>query len=356
MTTIHRQPKPMLHQSGHFVEGSARQSFSVADAACPESATDLLIVIVNYRSAELAVDCLASLELEVRTHPGAHVTVVENASGWDQVDFLHSEIERRDWRGWVTLITADRNGGFAAGNNVAIRWAMSWPQPPALFWLLNPDTIVRPGALSALSTYLRNHPEVGLAGSRLEHPDSTPQFSSFRFPSVLGELEGGLRFGPASRVLNKSAMLRPIAEAPELVDWIAGASMMIRSDVFDQVGLLDEQFFMYFEEVDFCRRAQSQGWACWYVPESRVVHLVGKSSDVTSVTGSTKRRPRYWFEARKRYFLKHHGRARTFVANLLHVTAFASYRLRRRVQRKPDGDPKLFLWDLVRYNFFSVRR
>ena len=316
----------------------------------------LLVVVVNYRSADLAIDCLASLEPEIAQRAGASVTVVENASGQDQVDRLHGEIERRGWQGWVRLIVAARNGGFAAGNNLALAEALEQPDPPDLIWLVNPDTVIRPGALAALESFLQDHPEVGLAGSRLEHPDGTAQTSAFRFPSVLGELEGGLRFGPASRLLRSKSVVRPIADQPEAVDWVAGASLMIRRAVFDRIGLLDDGYFMYYEEVDFCRRAQRAGWPCWYVPESRVVHLVGQSSDVTSASGARKRRPRYWFDARKRYFLTHHGRARTLAANVLHIAAFASFRMRRVLQRKPDGDPRLMLWDLIRYNLLPVRR
>ena len=316
----------------------------------------LLVVIVNYRSAELAIDCLASLEPEIVRRPGASVAVVENASGQDQVDRLRGEIDRRGWRTWVRLIIAARNGGFAAGNNVALAEVLGQADPPDLFWLVNPDTVVRPGALAALESFLHDHPEVGLVGSRLEDPDGTAQTSAFRFPSVLGELEGGLRFGPASRLLRSRSVVRPIADRSEEVDWVAGASLMIRRAVFDRVGLLDDGYFMYYEEVDFCRRAQLAGWSCWYVPESRVVHLVGQSSDVTSASGARKRRPRYWFDARKRYFLTHHGRARTLMANVLHIAAFASFRMRRFIQRKPDGDPRLMLWDLIRYNLLPVRR
>ncbi len=319
-------------------------------------AADLLVVVVNYRSADLAIECLASLAPEIAARPGSHVAIVENASGQDQVDRLRAEIDRRGWQNWVTLIATDRNGGFAAGNNVAIAQALGWTTPPALFWLLNPDTVVRPGAMRELEAFLQAHPTAGLAGSRLEHLDGTAQTSAFRFPSILGELEGGLRFGPVSRLLRGRSVVRPISDHDEPVDWVAGASLMVRREVFDQVGLLDDRFFMYYEEVDFCRRAQQAGWACWYVPESRVVHLVGQSSDVTSAAGATKRRPRYWFDARKRYFLTHHGRARTLMANLVHVAAFASYRARRIVQHKPDGDPRLMLWDMIRYNFLPVRR
>lgn len=325
-------------------------------AATAQIDASLLVVIVNYRSADLAVDCLRSLEPEIRARGRAHVAVVENASGADQYDQLRSAIDRQGWGDWITLIAADRNGGFAAGNNVAIRWALAWASPPDLVWLLNPDTVVRPGALAMLEGFLTDHPAVGLAGSRLEHPDGRPQNSAFRFPSILGEVEGGLRFGPATRLLRGRAVVQPLADDARQVDWVAGASLMIRRAVFDAVGLLDDGFFMYFEEVDFCRRALDGGWPCWYVPESRVVHLVGQSSDVTSASGARKRRPRYWFDARQRYFLTHHGRARTLLANLLHVGAFASFRLRSRLQRKPDNDPERLLWDLVRYNLLAGRR
>ena len=335
---------------------TAAEPTAPAGLAEPSSQVDVLVVIVNYRSAALTVDCLASLADEVRLQPGVLVAVVENDSGPDQFAQIRAEVDRRGWGDWVRVVAADRNGGFAAGNNVAIRPALRWARPPALFWLLNPDTVVRPGALAALTTFLADRPAVGLVGSRLENPDGSPQFSTFPFPSVLGEFEGGLRFGPVTNWLGDRAVFRPIPEGPAPVDWIAGASLMVRREVFDAVGLLDERYFMYYEEVDFCRRAATAGWPCWYVPSSRVVHLVGQSSDVTSAAGATRRRPRYWFEARKLYFLTHHGRLRTVAANVLHVAAFASYRLRRLVQRKPDADPRLMLWDLVRYNFLPVRR
>ena len=326
------------------------------ELAEPANRVDLLVVIVNYRSADLTVDCLASLEGEVLRHPGAMVAVVENDSGPDQLDRIRAAVDLRGWGDWVRLVAAGRNGGFAAGNNVAIRPSLGWSRPPALFWLLNPDTVVYPGALAALTGFLDDHPEVGLAGSRLEFPDGGPQPSAFPFPSVLGEFEGGMRFGPVSRWLADRAVFQPIPVEPRPVDWVAGASLMVRREVFDAVGLLDERYFMYYEEVDFCRRAATAGWPCWYVPASRVLHLVGQSSDVTSAAAPTRRRPRYWFEARRLYFLTHHGRLRTVVANVLHVAAFACYRLRRLVQRKPDEDPRLLLWDLVRYNFLPVRR
>ena len=317
---------------------------------------DVLIVIVNYRSARLAVDCLRSLAPEVAGTPGARAVVVENASGDDSAGRLAAAIAENGWESWSELAVAPRNGGFAAGNNVAIAPALASPSPPDLVWLLNPDTIVRPGALRELIGFLGRRPDVGLAGSRLEEPDATPLQSAFRFPTVLGELEGGLRLGPVSRLLERHVSAPPVSDHECRVDWVAGASLMVRREVFEAIGLLDEGYFMYFEEVDFCLKAARAGWPCWYVPTSRVVHLVGQSSGVTRAGEERKRRPRYWFEARNRYFMANHGRAKALAADVTHTLAYASYRLRRLVQRKPDNDPKWMLWDFIRYNFLPVKR
>ena len=228
--------------------------------------------------------------------------------------------------------------------------------PPRYVLLLNPDTIVRPGAVRALVEFMEDRPDVGIAGSRLEEPDGTPQRSAFRFPSVLGELEGGLRLGLVSRLLARWVTAPEVAEEPGPTDWVAGACMIIRSAVFKSVGLMDEGYFLYFEEVDFCHRARCTGWPCWYVPAAHVVHLVGRSSGVTNPSAARRRRPSYWFRARRRYFLNNHGRIATVLADLAWSLGHASYRLRRLVQRKPDTDPQWLLWDFIRFNFLLAQR
>ncbi len=132
--------------------------------------------------------------------------------------------------------------------------------------------------------------------------------------------------------------------------------MIIRRDVFDAIGLLDDGYFMYFEEVDFCLRAARAGWPCWYVPASHVVHLVGQSSGVTDVKQATNRRPKYWFESRRRFFRKNHGLIKTAAADLLWMAGFATYRMRRLIQRKPDTDPEKLLGDFARNSVLAGAR
>jgi GT2 family glycosyltransferase len=128
--------------------------------------------------------------------------------------------------------------------------------------------------------------------------------------------------------------------------------MIVRREVFEAVGLFDDAYFMYFEEVDFCLRAGRAGWPCWYVPASRVVHLVGQASGVTDKAQSRKRRPAYWFESRRRYFVRNHGRVYAAVADAAWATGYALWRVRRAVQRKPDNDPAALLRDFIRHSVF----
>ena len=305
------------------------------------------IVIVNYRTAGLTLDCLASLEPERASVPGLRVYLTDNLSGDDSVDVLRAAIEANGWGDWVFLRPLPRNGGFSYGNNEAIREAISAEPRFDSILLLNPDTYIRPGAIRSLLDFLAENPGVGIAGSRLEDPDSTPQRSAFRFPTLLGEVEGGLSLGPVSKLLASRVVAPPVSETSCPTDWVAGASMLIRREVFDAIGLLDEHYFMYYEEVDFCLRAARAGFPCWYVPASRVVHLVGQASGVTNQARAKRRRPGYWYDSRRRYFIKNHGRAYAISTDLAHSLAFMANRLRCLLTGRVDSNPERYLRDLL---------
>jgi hypothetical protein len=310
------------------------------------------VVIVNYRTAGLVVDCLRSLAPEVAAEPGQRVVVVDNASGDGSVEALEAAIRRNGWH-WAAVKPVDRNGGFAFGNNAAVRELLHEPKPPAFIWLLNPDTIVRPGAATALIDFLTTHPHVGIAGGRLEFPDGNPQTAAFRFPSLLAELEDTIRIGLVSRMLGRFRVPSPIRDEPHPTDWVNGASMIVRREVFETVGFMDEGFFLYFEETDFCRRANRAGWPIWHVPASRVVHLEGQSTGVTGANLALKPRPTYWFDSRSRYFRKHVGAGFAVVADVIFAVGFGLWRIQRRLRKKPDPDPPGLLRDFVRH---AVRR
>lgn len=316
------------------------------------AAPRLVVAIVNYRTADLAIDCLRALAAEVTAAGATQVVVADNASGDGSAERLAEAVRENGWGAWATVLPLPRNGGFSYGNNACFRRFLGGADEPAYFLLLNPDTVVRPGAIAALLDFMDLHPEVGIAGSRLEDPDGAPQLSAFRFHTVLGEFNNQLRLGMLERLLGSWVTNPKISDQPQRADWVAGASMMVRSEVFARIGLFDEDYFLYFEEVDFCLRALRAGWHCWYVPESRVVHLVGQSTGVTSPKARLSRLPRYWFDSRRRYFLKNHGPLYATAVDCVWFAGNLLWHLRRFLQRKPRAEPEGILHDYAKNSVF----
>jgi GT2 family glycosyltransferase len=306
------------------------------------------IIIVNYRTPGLVVDCLHSLNGEVRAEPNLRAMVVDNASGDGSVERIRTAIKAANWI-WAEVLPLAQNGGFAAGNNAAIRKLLQAPDPPKYFHLLNPDTYIRPGAVTKLIDFMEAHPRVGIVGSRLEFPDGRPQCAAFNFHGILSELERGFRLGLVTKLLKPWMVAPPPRSQPHRCDWVNGASIMVRREVFDDIGLFDEGFFLYYEETDFCRRARDAGWSCWHVPDSRVVHLEGQSTSATGVAAKRHRLPKYWFDSRRRYFRKHHGAGYELLANLAHAAGYALWRFRRWATFKDHEEPPHYLQDFIRY-------
>lgn len=324
----------------------------MSNASASSQPYSLLVVIVNYKTPRLTIDCLHSLVGEIRSLPNTRVAIADNASGDNSAAEISAAIAAVGWSDWASFVPLKRNGGFAFGNNALIRPVLQSPNPPPYFLLLNPDTVVRPGALKALVDFMDAHPEAGIAGSRLENPDGTPQESAFRFHNIFTELDFGWRLGPVSKLLKNKIAAPPISQEICQTDWVAGASMIVRREVFEKVGLMDEAYFMYCEEMDFCLQANKAGWSCWYVPESRVVHLVGQSSGVTDTKAVRKRMPQYWFDSRRRYFIKNYGFLYAALTDVCWASGFAAWRLRRVVQGKPDSDPPNYLQDFLLNSVF----
>ncbi|WP_206352149.1 glycosyltransferase family 2 protein [Tautonia rosea] len=272
----------------------------------------IAIVILNYRTPLMLRDCLASLEDEVDPLQD-RVVVVDNASGDDSVQQIQQAIDEHCWHDWVTLIASEVNGGFSAGNNLGIQAVHA-----QAYLLLNSDTIVRPGAIASLLAALDAHPEVGLIGPRLEWPDGRPQISCFRFPSPASELISAARTGPVTSLLRAFEVPIPVSDEPFEPQWISFACVLVRRAVIDQIGPMDEGYFMYFEDIDYCRRARQAGWGILSWPDAHVVHLRGGSSPVKEEMAARKRPRPYLYASRSRYFARFYGGVPgLFLANLL---------------------------------------
>jgi len=304
----------------------------------------LWVVIVNYKTPALALAAAASARDDV-VQLGGHICIVDNASGGDSLERLHAGAATFS-AGLVEIVAAERNGGFGYGNNVAFRRALRSGDPPHYVYMLNPDATAQPGAIATMIAFMDAHPRVGIAGSHILDSDGSTHASAFRFPSPLGEVEGTLHLGIASRLLERWSVAGDAEQHSRPVDWVSGASSVLRREVLDEVGLFDENFFLYFEETDLCRRAAKAGWECWFVREATVMH---ERAAATGIKDTSRPMPGYWFDSRRYYFLKQGGAGELALANLGWLTGFGLWRIRRRVQGKPDRDPPNMLRDFVRH-------
>ena len=317
------------------------------------SAVAVVVAIVSYQCADLTIDCLRSVDAE-RSTVDVHIRaiVVDNASG--DASLISQAIEAHGWSSWITLIIAPRNGGFAYGNNLAFQRAYE-DHPPDYLLMLNPDTVVRKGAIGALVRFLEAHPGVGIAGSSFENLDGSEWPMAFRFPSILGELEHGLQLGLATRVFRPWVGAVHMSQVPQSIDWVPGASMMICRTVVDSIGGFDENYFLYFEETDFCFRAKKAGFSTWYVPQSRVMHIAGQSTKLTERNAAPKRLPAYWFESRRRYFAAAHGIRYAMATDAVALLAHGLGSLKRIAQRRAGCGVPHFLADLAQHSILWPR-
>lgn len=245
------------------------------------------VIIVNYNSAHLSMKSLHHLEKIRSLTREFSVHVVDNNSPDGDADILRAGIDENNWGDWVFLCAEADNHGFAGGNNVVLRKILNASSPPDYIYLLNPDAYPLEDAVEQLITFLEHHKSVGIAGSLLQDEDRSPRLSAFRFPNILGEFERGISLAIVSKVLEPWKVAPALRLNTHKVDWVAGASVMIRKQVFDETGLMDQGYFLYFEETDFMRLAARKNWPTWFVHTSRVVHMAGQS---TGLRGGASRR------------------------------------------------------------------
>ena len=213
--------------------------------------TTILIVIVNYRTPHDTCNTLKTLASEVPRLPGLKVVVTDNLSGDDSVSIIRDAIGANDWGLWATVMPLDRNGGFAFGNNEAIRTALRSDRPDYVM-LLNPDTLVEQHAIVRLAEFLNQNSDYGIAGSTVFLADGQPQTSARRIPTPISEFEQQVRTGAFTRLLRRYAISLPIAaDEPTDCEWVSGAAMMIRTEVFEQIGMIDEKYFLYLRRSTF---------------------------------------------------------------------------------------------------------
>lgn len=230
---------------------------------------DLSVVIVNWNVRDLLQRCVESVRSSQRSI-STEIIVVDNASTDGSVEMLRAEFPQ------TVLIANRENRGFPAANNQGIATAEG-----RYVLLLNPDTEILADALDTLVQYMDAHPDVGLVGPQLLYPDGQVQSSRRRYPTLATlffESTWLESLAPRS-LLRRYFVLDQPDNAVLDVDWVTGAAMLARREAIQQVGGMDEHFFMYSEELDWCRRIKAAGWRVVYHPSAQVIHYEGKSSE-----------------------------------------------------------------------------
>jgi N-acetylglucosaminyl-diphospho-decaprenol L-rhamnosyltransferase len=266
-------------------------------------ATDptLAVIIVSWNVKDLLDNCLLSLREELeRTKLQSNVWVVDNASADDSAEMV------RERHPWVHLHTSAENLGFVRGNNLILEQLQQ--QTPEMgfradfVWLLNPDTTIQPGALATLLRFFKEYSRAGLVSPQLLNPDGSMQTSAFRFPDLLQPLFD-LGWLPQRFYYTRFNGRYPESDAdgkPFRIDHPLGAAMMARSAAIQQAGLLDPQFFMYCEEIDWAWRMRKAGWEAWLVPQAKVVHYGGASTNQDRPATTA-----FLWESRAKLYRKH---------------------------------------------------
>lgn len=300
---------------------------------------DLTVIIVNWNTRQLVVESLQSLYGAIGDF-SMEVFVVDNGSSDGSVEAIRAAFPR------AMLIEKTKNIGFAKANNEALCRARG-----KYFLFLNTDVILQGDAVSALLEFMEKTPQAGIVGAQLLNPDGTKQNSFDNFPTLLSEgLNKSLlrRFFP-----NRFPSKRLSLSSPTAVESVIGACMMVRKDAVDEVGSMDEDYFVFMEETDWCYRMRERGWRVYLVPKAQAVHLQGGTADRVKVQAKVE-----YYRSRYCFFKKHRGILQAWVLkgmllvkltmslpmhSLLCVFTFFQD---RKARQKLASTWKLFTWHL----------
>jgi GT2 family glycosyltransferase len=264
----------------------------------------LSIVIVNYNTEKLLRSCLESVYAGANGTP-LDIWVVDNNSRDSSVTMLKSLFPM------VKVIENPSNVGFSRANNLVISQSRS-----DYILLLNPDTLILGEAIERMVKFMKEHPEVGIAGCKVLNRDGTLQPAcrrSIPTPEVaFYRLTGLSKLFPQSRVMAKYNMTYESPDQMHEVDAVSGAFLMIRREVVDEIGLLDERFFMYGEELDWCLRTKRAGWSIMYCPEAQIIHYKGESTKYNSRKAAIE-----FYRAMYLFHRKHFAKNHSALTNLL---------------------------------------
>ena len=269
------------------------------------------VVIINYKTPEMTIDCVSSVLSEVHSE-NAVIVIVDNNSADGSIEKIEFWIRENNFQDKIFFCKSPKNSGFSGGNNIGISRVQA-----EYYILLNSDTIVRSNAFKVMLSTFQLDQRIGFVSPRLEDEDGTGQVSCFRFHSPLSELIKSAQTGVITKLLSNYDIPIQLTNTLSFPPWTSFACIAVRAEVIEDIGLMDESYFLYYEDTDYCRTAHERGWKVANNPDAHVVHLRGGSAELKSKAKLRQRLPQYHFESRRFYFCKFYGRIGFVYANLL---------------------------------------
>ena len=315
---------------------------------------DVAIITVTYNCENFIEDFLTAVSVQLNQPTlKTQLIVVDNASTDNTLELARKFIVDQGLQKHVSLVPQSDNWGFGTGCNKGVEAARNYS--PAFYWFLNPDTRIFPDTGIELINFFKAHKPADFVGSQLVDTDNVARSSAFRFPSATSEFCRAIRLGIMDRLFPRGQIAMAVSDTPHPAEWLTGASFMVKSQVFDQLGGFDQAFFLYFEEVDLFFRARQKGFTCWFNPLSRVYHFAGASTGISSSRKSPGRRPQYWFDSRRYFYCKNFGLSYFALCDIAAILGLSLWKLRLIIQHKDSQDPPGLLQDIAANSLLSSR-
>ena len=306
----------------------------------------IAVIIVNYNAADLVLEGIRSVLDRQPDGHDVHIHLIDNASPAQDGPRLARAIAENGWQDQVTLRAEQENHGFGRGNNLALQALAGVADRPDFVFLLNPDAHLKPDTLAVLADFMDSHPRAAMLGTRAFNPDTPePVTAAFRFPGICSTFAAALNFGPVARLLAHHQVSLGGRLSTQPVDWVSGAAVLARFEVWEDLGFFDPAYFLYYEEVDLMLRTQRAGWECWHVAEAEIVHVEGASTDVKGAHNGPRRRPAYWYHSWQYYFRTNYGRAYALGVAAAWITGAALNHVLARMRGQTPAAPERFFRD-----------
>ena len=272
---------------------------------------DILISIINFRTGDLTIQCIQSVLADIEGINGL-VTVVDNLSEDGSAEQIEAWIAEQPEGTPVRLIRSATNSGFSGGHNQGIAAAEA-----DYYLVLNSDAILRPGFLRTMLDTARAHPRCGFLAPLIEYDDGGIQNSCFRFHGPMSELIRSARAGPVTKLFQRYDVALGPDPDPTQIRWASFACILVNGAMVREIGPMDEGYFLYFEDVEFCLRGHRAGWDIRQERAAKAVHFRGGSGPVKTLYKQRARLPRYYYSSRTRFLYQAHGLLGVIAANLL---------------------------------------